>query len=73
MRTQADRMRTYNTEQTPVRPGVKFYYSGYLAEKPVNLVIKKTLLKAIADTVFEIMPDRVLRDGAVIYEASKKL
>lgn len=36
---------------------VKIAYSGQLAEKPINLVIKKDLLKSIAKGVYLVSPD----------------
>lgn len=67
---QANWMIDNNIEQSIVTPEIKYFYSGYLAEKPVNLVISKKLLKRLADAVFYITPNQVKRNDVIIYEAS---
>ena len=61
-----------NEEQYKVNADLKYFYSNHLAEKPVNIVISKELLKLIADSAFEITPNTVKRNGRIIYEAPKK-
>ena len=73
MLAQADRMIKNNIEQATVTPDIKYFYSGYLAEKPVNLVISKRLLRKLADAVFYITPDQIKRNDVVIYEAPCKI
>lgn len=62
-----------NTKKHIVNADIKYFYSEHLAEKPVNIVISKNLLKRIADAIYDISPDQVKRNGRIIYEASKKL
>lgn len=66
---QADWLIETNTEQAIVNSEIKYFYSGYFAEKPVNLVMSKRLLRKLADAVFYITPNQVKRNDVIIYEA----
>lgn len=52
-----------------VNRNISFVYSERLTEKPVNLVINKSVLRQIADATFEITSNQVKRNGIIIYEA----
>lgn len=42
--------------KSPNHPDIWFAYSGKIAEKPINLVIKKEILTSLADNCFIIRP-----------------
>lgn len=42
--------------KSPNHPDIWFAYSGKIAEKPINLVIKKEILTSLADNCFTIRP-----------------
>ena len=44
-----------------------YVYSNKLAEKPVNLIISKELLKKIANPIFEIEPNQIKRNKKTIF------
>ena len=47
---------------------IKYYYSGSLYEQPTNLVINKSVLKDIAHSVYLIEPNKITKNGDIIYE-----
>lgn len=67
MEAKAFEMIKKGIKQQEFMEGIKFYYSSYLAEKPINLVIKKSILRRMA-VVFEITPSYVKKNGTIIYE-----
>ena len=55
--SQADEMRSKGITEKRLRGGVKLYYSSFLAEQPVNLVISKNVLSDFAVNKYMITHD----------------
>lgn len=67
MKERAAQLVADGSRESCVNDKIKFVYSQHLAERPVNLVINKSVLRQVADALFEITPHHVKRNGRMIY------